>query len=419
MKTQKSDSEEYFDCASSVEEIIASTFKQKVPEIRRDLPFRSTSSLSSIHSQVKIINAEYLKNLPKIHKLKVLHKPESEFSNLRLMQEIPLFDQKNTENWIVKFSQDCYFLTVSGQHVINIYELQTNVFEIPVLYKPTPQILRYRNGEITCTSWSFDNLIYSGSKNGEVAQWRMDKEKPINCWMHPNEVRAVECHLLNSEIFVTACVDLIIRVFSANHGIIGYYQCICKPTCMSFDSISTRLAVGTQKGEVMIYRSFSLSKLRLIYILQCRNSKGIYSRGRKVANVALCGDYTLVSTNDSRIRLYKAEKLIHKFKGHKNSNSPFPISFSEDMKHIISGSTNGQIFIWDASLDNESQVKLKKFESFSLKEKRKKEFATFLPGKLMGLFRNIYKTQGQFVKNIFISVGSRGNLLIFSNFLGK
>ena len=416
MQPDKKTDDEFFDCCSDADELSHLFQKKKTSESKRESIVKSISSHSSIRSSLKNINPQYIPSLPKVLNLKKHNKPDCEFSNLRLMQEITLFNSNSTKAWTLKFSQDSLHLSVTGQHIISIYDVQTSVCEIPILFKPTPKIFTYDSDEITCTSWAADNSIFSSSVNGLVAQWHIDEEKPIACFTHPGEVSAVECLPQNSEVFVTACVDLIIRVFSTRTGIIGYYQAVSAPSCLAFDETSKKMAVGTQKGEVMVYNSLPTGKFRLMHVLVCRNSKGIYSGGRRVTGIEIRGEYVLASTNDSRIRLFRHGVLVHKYKGHKNQRIMMPVSFSEDMKYILSGSQTGSVFIWNSMYDQEITIKLKQYENFQPRYKKSDEYAMFLSTKVMDIFRNIYRSQGAFLKNIIISAGAQGNLLIVAKF---
>lgn len=59
-------------------------------------------------------------------------------------------------------------------------------------------------------------------------------------------------------------------------------------------------------------------------------------------------DKILVTSNDSRIRLYDLRdlNLSCKYKGYVNVSSQIKASFSHDGKYIVSGSENQCIYIW-------------------------------------------------------------------------
>jgi WD40 repeat protein len=57
----------------------------------------------------------------------------------------------------------------------------------------------------------------------------------------------------------------------------------------------------------------------------------------------------LISTNDSRIRLYtlRDKSVICKFIGHQNDTSQIKGSLSDDGEYVISGSEDNRTFIWN------------------------------------------------------------------------
>lgn len=65
----------------------------------------------------------------------------------------------------------------------------------------------------------------------------------------------------------------------------------------------------------------------------------------------------LISTNDSRLRLYtlRDKTIISKFVGHTNDSSQIRATFSDDGEYIISGSEDNKVFIW--SVENRYRKK--------------------------------------------------------------
>ena len=84
--------------------------------------------------------------------------------------------------------------------------------------------------------------------------------------------------------------------------------------------------------------------------------------GRKVTGIAAMPgeDRILITSNDSRIRLYDLRdlSLVCKYKGYTNVSSPIKACFSPDGRYITSGSENQCVFLW--STNHVPQVKFKK-----------------------------------------------------------
>jgi WD repeat-containing protein 44 len=68
----------------------------------------------------------------------------------------------------------------------------------------------------------------------------------------------------------------------------------------------------------------------------------------------------LVTTNDSRVRLFQMETFsqICKFKGLVNENMQIKSSFSWDGKYVVSGSENGHVHIWNTTNDYEVALEM-------------------------------------------------------------
>jgi len=85
-------------------------------------------------------------------------------------------------------------------------------------------------------------------------------------------------------------------------------------------------------------------------MIHVRSARGKNAQGRKVTGIEpMPGeDKLLVTSNDSRIRLYDLRDLTLscKYKGYANSSSQIRASFSHDGKYITAGSENQCVFLW-------------------------------------------------------------------------
>nr|XP_023024459.1 WD repeat-containing protein 44 [Leptinotarsa decemlineata] len=110
--------------------------------------------------------------------------------------------------------------------------------------------------------------------------------------------------------------------------------------------------VGTYDGRCIFYITDQLKYHTQIHV---RSSRGRNAVGRKISGIEpMPGeDKILVTSNDSRIRLYDLRDLnvSCKYKGYVNMSSQIKASFSHDGKYIVSGSENRDIYIWRTSHD--------------------------------------------------------------------
>lgn len=97
---------------------------------------------------------------------------------------------------------------------------------------------------------------------------------------------------------------------------------------------------------------FEVETFRYHASFAAKSSRGKNSKGRKITSMvpfpgpSSGGQRLLVTSNDSRIRLYQiSEKRIEsKFWGHENASSQIRSGFSDDGRFIISGSEDRHVF---------------------------------------------------------------------------
>jgi WD40 repeat protein len=94
--------------------------------------------------------------------------------------------------------------------------------------------------------------------------------------------------------------------------------------------------------------------LRYVTEVVCRNHSGKYSDGRKVTGLDFNGDLMLVTTNDSRLRVFSVSSdsvprisLLCKLKGIVNLELQIKGKFSEDGRLVVCGSEDGHIAVWE------------------------------------------------------------------------
>jgi WD40 repeat protein len=100
--------------------------------------------------------------------------------------------------------------------------------------------------------------------------------------------------------------------------------------------------------------------------VECRNRHGALKGGKKVTGLCydtsrsaqVASEQLLVSTNDSRLRLYQTDdySMLCKYKGLTNDNMQIKATFSEDGSYVISGSENGNVYLWNATTQHTSSL---------------------------------------------------------------
>uniref|UniRef100_A0A3Q3D0G7 WD repeat-containing protein 44 n=1 Tax=Haplochromis burtoni TaxID=8153 RepID=A0A3Q3D0G7_HAPBU len=123
-------------------------------------------------------------------------------------------------------------------------------------------------------------------------------------------------------------------------------------TAANFCQNGKYAVIGTYDGRCIFYDTERLKYHTQIHV---RSTRGRNKVGRKITGIEpLPGENKiLVTSNDSRIRLYDLRdlSLSMKYKGYVNSSSQIKASFSHDYSFIVSGSEDKYIYIWSTYHD--------------------------------------------------------------------
>ena len=338
----------------------------------------------------------------------------TEFQNIKLLQEIDLLEKQYFATWIIKFSHDCCYLSITGTGGgIFIY----NMAKVSKLFmSSSPEIILHgHKGIVTDLSWSREGNLISSSLDETVLLWKATIEQPICVYPHNMPVTACRFLINNPQFFITACKDNLLRLFHIDSAKpLGFYQVSMLVNCLEIEPEGHFLAVGLGKGEVWIYIIRDDCKLRLLNSVICRNKRGVYSNGRKVNSLNFIdSELLLVSTADSRIRVvkYKEGTTLHKFKGHKNFGSPIPVEYSFENNCIMTGSEDGKILFWKI---NSKIAKSNFYESIEVRNKRPAEYSVFAPNKIIDYVNSRYIDE---VTLIIFTIGAKDTLKVL--FLSK
>ena len=120
-------------------------------------------------------------------------------------------------------------------------------------------------------------------------------------------------------------------------------------TAVSFSPDGRKVVVGTMKGKCRFYTCEQDFKLEYEAQIGVKNRSGKHTGGKKITGLQyMPGAPTrlLVTTNDSRLRLYEGYSLLCKFKGLCNMDSQIKACFSSDGVYVLCGSDSGAVCLW-------------------------------------------------------------------------
>ncbi|XP_062536969.1 uncharacterized protein LOC134205601 isoform X2 [Armigeres subalbatus] len=205
-------------------------------------------------------------------------------------------------------------------------------------------------------SWSKNYFILSSSMDKTVRLWHISRKECLCCFQHIDFVTAIAFHPRDDRYFLSGSLDGKLRLWNIPDKKVALWNEVDGQTKLitaaNFCQNGKFAVVGSYDGRCLFYNTDQLKYHTQIHV---RSTRGKNAIGRKISGIEpMPGeDKILVTSNDSRIRLYDLRdlNLSCKYKGYLNVSSQIKASFSHDGKYIISGSENQMIYIWKTHHD--------------------------------------------------------------------
>ncbi|KAK4309503.1 hypothetical protein Pmani_018855 [Petrolisthes manimaculis] len=327
------------------------------------------------------------------------HKGPLEFDNLMYVQEIA--GEHTGPIWCMKFSGCGRLLATTGQdHVLRVWVLKqafTYFLDIrtkcnaDVKVSPTPSqeslvsqhsgqsgedpgcldpqddgiapfmpkpfcVYTGHSADMLDISWSKNYFLLTSSMDKTVRLWHISRKECLCIFQHMDFVTAIAFHPKDDRYFISGALDGKLRLWSIpDKRVVLWNEVGGQPnliTAANFCQNGKFTVVGTYDGRCIFYETEQLKYHTQIYV---RSTRGKNAKGRKITGIEpLPGeDKILITSNDSRIRLYDLRdlNLSCKYKGYSNMSSQIRAGFSHDGKFIVAGSENQCIYIWKTHHD--------------------------------------------------------------------
>ncbi|XP_059611675.1 WD repeat-containing protein 44 isoform X2 [Phlebotomus argentipes] len=205
-------------------------------------------------------------------------------------------------------------------------------------------------------SWSKNYFILSSSMDKTVRLWHISRRECLCCFQHIDFVTAIAFHPRDDRYFLSGSLDGKLRLWNIPDKKVALWNELDGQTKLitaaNFCQNGTFAVVGSYDGRCIFYTTDQMKYHTQIHV---RSTRGRNAIGRKISGIEpMPGeDKILVTSNDSRVRLYDLRdlNLSCKYKGYLNVSSQIKASFSHDGKYIVAGSENQCIYIWKTNHD--------------------------------------------------------------------
>ncbi|KAL3846908.1 hypothetical protein ACJMK2_017856 [Sinanodonta woodiana] len=220
----------------------------------------------------------------------------------------------------------------------------------PFVAKPF-STYRGHSADLLDLSWSKNYFVLSSSMDKTVRLWHISRRECLCAFQHMDFVTAIVFHPRDDRYFLSGSLDGKLRLWNIPDKKVTMWNEVTGSstliTTANFCHNGKFAVVGTYDGKCIF---FSTEQLKYYTQIHVRSTRGKNARGRKITGIEpLPGeDKVLVTSNDSRVRLYDLRDLTLtcKYKGPTNNSSQIRASFSPKGKYVICGSEDSFVYIW-------------------------------------------------------------------------
>ncbi|KAF8404397.1 hypothetical protein HHK36_009282 [Tetracentron sinense] len=286
--------------------------------------------------------------------------------------------------WTMKFSPDGQYLATGGEDgVVRIWRVTSadascenlTAEDTPNSGKNVKDILRRKNSnhasvvfpkkvfkieesplqecpghtsDILDLSWSKSNCLLSSSKDKTVRLWQVGCNECLNVFHHSNYVTCIQFNPVDDGYFMSGSIDGKVRIWGVSkRRVVEWADVRDIVTAICYQPDGQGFIVGSITGNCRFYDA-SGNHLQLdaqICISSRRKTSGNSITGIQFAQEE--SRRVMITSEDSKIRIFDGIDVIHKYRGLRNSGSQMSASFTSTGKHIISVGEDSRVYIWN------------------------------------------------------------------------
>ncbi|WOL19010.1 WD repeat-containing protein 44-like [Canna indica] len=197
-------------------------------------------------------------------------------------------------------------------------------------------------------SWSKSKHLLSSSMDKTVRLWDMESKACLKLFEHNDYVTCIQFNPIDDRYFISGSLDAKVRTWSIpEHHVVDWSDLHEMVTAACYTPDGQGALVGSHKGSCRFYKT---SDCKLSPIGQMCLRKKNKTNAKKITGFQQFApgnpSEVMITSADSRVRVFDNLNMIHKFRGFRNTTSQISASYTSDGKYVICASEDSHVYVW-------------------------------------------------------------------------